>query len=135
MGFRESLHDEIALLNKGRPLEAFDRHFADDGVMYDNDEMFGRDKAEARAKQEPFIAAAASIRGRIADARIDEQAEMSVFRNRSSFVTASGETVQIDGLVVQRWVRGQIVEERYYRGELMEEKLASGALRMGVALG
>jgi len=128
MDFQAAVTDEIALLNAGKPLEAFDRYFDDDGVMLVNDETFGTGKAECRAKQETFIFEASSIIGNITHCAVDVEDEICVFRNRTTFVDETGQPKEMDGLHWQRWSNGKIVEERYYRGEAMEQKLAEGIL-------
>jgi len=134
MRFRRSVRDQIALLNEGRPLEAFDRYFDDDGVMLDNDKPFGRGKAACRAKQEPFISKARSIVGNITRCSLDVEKTICVFRNQSTFVDESGKRIEIDGIHWQRWSRGKIVEERYYRDQIMAERIAEGILEQGEEL-
>lgn len=119
---------QIALLEAGQPLEAFDKFFAADGIMYANDAVFARSAEEGHRKQAPYVGAAMSINGQIVDLRLAEAAQICVFRNRTSFVTADGQTHQIDGLCWQRWNNGRIVEERYYDGALMDQLLADGIL-------
>jgi hypothetical protein len=126
--FRLNVEAQIALLNDGNPLEAFDQYFATDGVMYANGEIFAGNAAEGRSKQEPYIAAAASITGKIVDLILSEDKAICAFRNRSSFVTTSGEKHQIDGLCWQRWHDGRIVEERYFDGDAMQKMLKLGIL-------
>lgn len=126
--FQASVDGQIVLLNDGQPLEAFDRYFAADGVMYANGEIFARNAAEGRRKQEPYIASAASITGNIVDLVVSEENQICAFRNRSSFVTSGGKTHQIDGLCWQRWLDGKIVEERYFDGDEMQKMLNVGIL-------
>lgn len=127
--FQASVDGQIALLNDGHPLEAFDRYFAADGVMYANGEIFARNAAEGRRKQEPYIASATSITGNIVDLVVSEEKQICAFRNRSSFVTSGGKTHQIDGLCWQRWLDGKIVEERYFDGDEMQKVLNIGILK------
>jgi hypothetical protein len=134
MTFTSALKDQLELLNGGDPLEAFDRYFADVGVMYDNDQLFGVGKVECRSKQEPFISAATSIVGNITRCSFDEEQELCAFRNESTFVDAAGGSSKIDGLHVQRWKNGAIIEERYYRGDVMAERIAAGILDLGQEL-
>lgn len=134
MDFRAAVDDQVSLLEAGAPLDAFDRYFADDGVMLDNDVVFGSGKAECRAKQEPFISAAKAIDGRIVRCTVDDALQICVFHNQSTFVTKDDERVQIDGLHWQRWAGGKIVEERYYRGELMRKRILAGILERPGAL-
>lgn len=128
MDFRAAVNDQVSLLDAGDPLGAFDRYFADDGVMLDNDVVFGRGKAECRAKQEPFISAAKTIHGSIARCTIDDARQVCVLHNKSTFVTKDGKPMQIDGLHWQRWADGKIVEERYYGGEVMQQRIVGGIL-------
>jgi hypothetical protein len=129
--FEAAVRDQLALLEQGKPLEAFDRYFDHEGVMFDNDEVFGRGKVECRAKQEPFISSATRIIGKITQRSIDHDLCVCAFRNQSTFVDGSGAQHQIDGVHWQRWSGGTIAEERYYRDELMQQKIAEGILQQG----
>lgn len=126
--FRTCVTQQIELLEAGQPLEAFDTFFAADGIMYANDEVFARSAEEGHRKQAPYVGAAKSISGLIVDLAISETDGICVFRNKTSFTTADDVTHQIDGLCLQRWHNGQIVEERYYDGELMEKLISEGIL-------
>lgn len=117
------IYSQIALLSAGKPLLAFDNFFHPDGTMYANDVLFAKGATEARAKQEPYITAATEVMGRIEDLYIDNTHHFCRFRNRTKFTRASGEVVQIDGLVLQHWQDNLIIEERYYDGELLASKL------------
>ena len=135
MTFVDRFHLQIAVLESGEPLRAFDEFTADHLVMYDNDVVFAANKAEGRAKQLPFFDAATSINGRIEKAAVCEDANdassgIGVFLNQFSFVTGNGKSVQIDGLVWQRWQGGAVVEERFYRDDLKVEKIEAGILSL-----
>jgi len=128
--FRTCVEGHIALLNDGKPLEAFDRYFSPDGVMYANGEVFARGAAEGRKKQEPYITSAETVAGNIVDLVVSEENEICAFRNRASFVTSNGKRHQIDGVCWQRWLGGRIVEERYFDGEAMQQVLQAGILTL-----
>ncbi len=119
---------QVRLLNAGKPLEAFDAFFDEGVLMYANGALFASGASEGRAKQEPYIATATSIAGRITDLAVVEELGVCVFRNRSTFVDADGATHAIDGLAWQRWAGGRVVEERYFDGAPMSELLAQGIL-------
>ena len=120
--------DQVELLNAGKPLAAFDAYFAEDGVMFANDQLFARGAAAARQKQEPFINAARSIAGEITDFQSLPAKEQCVFHNRTRFTDAQGNAHQIDGLCWQQWRGGKIIEERYYDGTLMQTRISEGIL-------
>jgi hypothetical protein len=126
--FRKHVEGQVALLNEGKPLEAFDKFFAKDGVMYANGEVFASGAAEARRKQEPFIASAEKIVGNIVDLVVAEDQTICAFRNRTSFVTSDGKTFQIDGVCWQRWLDGKVIEEHCYHGDHMQKMLKLGIL-------
>lgn len=126
--FRLNVEGQIRLLNAGKPLEAFDRYFAADGVMYANGEVFARGAVEGRKKQEPYISAAETVVGNIVKLVLSEEKELCAFRNLTSFVTSSGKKHQIDGVCWQLWRDGMISEERYFDGAMMEQMLRRGIL-------
>jgi hypothetical protein len=126
--FLKNVEAQIALLDQGKPLEAFDQFFAANGVMYANGEIFAKDAAEGRRKQEPYMNSATSILGSIVDLVVSSEREICAFRNRTSFVVAAGKKHQIDGICWQRWQNGKIVEERYFDGSEMQKMLDAGIL-------
>ena len=128
LSFSECVNLQVKILEAGKPLEAFDRFFARDGVMYANDAIFASGAEEGRGKQEPFVSSATSISGLITNLKILEEQEICVFRNKSSFTAPDGERHQIDGLCWQKWDGGQITEERYYDGSRMQSLITDGIL-------
>lgn len=127
--FVEDVEAQIALLNEGKPLEAFDQFFSANGVMYANGVIFAENAVEGRQKQEPYINSATSIFGNVVDLVVSEENEICAFRNRTSFVASDEETHQIDGVCWQRWQGGKIVEERYFDDNEMRRMLNNGILR------
>lgn len=132
--FESRVLSQQALLGAGKPLEAFDTCFSAKGVMFSNDTLFATGATEARAKQEPFIAAAISISGLVTDLKMDIPKGLCVFRNKSRFTTADSTERQIDGLCWQKWHDGRIVEERYYDGSMMTRRIAEGVLAQPATL-
>lgn len=128
LSFYDSVTLQIEILQSGEPLEAFDRFFAADGVMYANDIVFARGAKEARHKQETYILSAKSISGLIVGLCTSDVHETCVFQNKTSFTASDDVVHQIDGLCWQKWHGGQIVEERYYDGEQMQQLLSTGIL-------
>ena len=125
---KESVLQQVDLLQEGKVLEAFDLYFADFGVMYSNSNEFGTGFEECRKKQEPFIASASHIKGAITDLIIDEKDEFCAFRNSTSYTDASGETHQIDGVHIQMWTGEKIAVEWYFNGSQMDGVIAEGVL-------
>lgn len=128
MTWTDAAQAQIDLLNAGKPLAAIDAFFGQEIVMYANDELFATGKVESRAKQEPYISAAKSISGRIADVTILAERNICVFRNLSTFSNSDGATHAIDGLCWQLWADNFVIEERYYDGVLMQKMIDDGLL-------
>lgn len=128
MEFESHVNQQIALLNEGKPLEAFDQFFDVAGVMYSNGDVFASSAQEGREKQEPFIRTATSIDGNITDLKILVSEEICVFRNQSSFLIEKGDKIQIDGLCWQHWQNGKITEEQFFDGQRMNNHIANGVL-------
>ncbi len=124
----EAVTAQVELLEVGKPLEAFDAFYDEIVLMYANDVLFASGAAEGRAKQEPFIAAAESISGRITDIKVVDKQGIFVFRNLSTFTDSEGTDHQIDGLSWQKWEGGLVVEERYYDNAHMVQLIAEGIL-------
>lgn len=127
--FADCVSQQIELLQAGKPLAAFDKFFAADGVMFANDTLFATGAGEARRKQEPFINTASLIEGMITEVRSIEVLQICVFRNKTSFNTSEGVRHQIDGLCWQQWRSGKIIEERYYDNSHMRLLIAQGVLK------
>jgi len=116
------------LLEEGKVLEALDRFFAKDGVMYSNSVLFGEGFLRCRQMQEPFMAAAKNIRAEITEVKLDENKQLCAFRNLTKFDGPDGIIRHIDGLHIQQWQDERIQCEWYYNGEPMQALLAKGVL-------
>lgn len=129
MAFAEAVTEQISLLEAGNILEALDRFFAKDAVMYSNSVLFAEGFLRCRQMQEPFLAAAANIRAEIANKYLDEEKQLCVFRNLTKFDGPDGVTRQIDGLHIQQWQDERMVCEWYYNGDPMQALLAKDVLK------
>lgn len=127
--FGVCVQEQVKLLQEGKVLEALDRFFAKDGVMYSNSVLFAQGYLRCRQMQEPFLAAATNIRAEITDVFLDPSKQLCTFRNLTKFDGPDGKTRQIDGLHIQQWQAERMVCEWYYNGEPMDELLAMGVLR------
>lgn len=129
MAFADAVAAQLALLEQGQVLEALDRFFAKDGVMYSNSVLFGEGFLRCRQMQEPFLAAAKNIRAEITAVKLDEESQLCLFRNLTKFEGPDGVTRQIDGLHIQKWQDERMVCEWFYNGEPMQALLAKGVMK------
>jgi len=126
--FLNAVHGQIELLRAGKPLDAIDQYFAVDGVMYANGKLFAEGAQSARETQEPFMASAREIDGKIIDLKIAETSQVCVFRNQTSFTDKDGKRHQIDGMCWQKWSAGKVAEEQYFQGNMMVQLISEGLL-------
>lgn len=129
MGFSEGVAKQVALLKEGKILEALDRLFAKEGIMYSNSVLFGTGYLNCRRMQEPFLAAAKNIRADISEVILHKDKELCLFRNRTKFDGPDGVERHIDGLHIQKWQDGKIICEWYYNGEPMQLLLTKGVMQ------
>ncbi|MFD2203978.1 hypothetical protein [Kiloniella antarctica] len=126
--FEQAVKHQVELLEAGYILQALDLYFNEQGKMYENDNLFGKNRAECRSKQEPYINAAKEILGKITDLKIVNTAQICIFRNKSRFIDQQNNLIQIDGVHWQKWKNGKIIEERYYHAHKLDEILSQGLL-------
>jgi hypothetical protein len=121
--------EQVKLLCEGKVLEALDRFFDKDGIMYSNGVLFAQGFLRCRQMQEPFLAAATNIRGEITDVYLDAAKQLSIFTNLTKFDGPDGVERQIKGIHIQKWQNERIVCEWYFNGEPMQALVAKGVLQ------
>ena len=122
MSFKLRALDHIKMLEEGKALEVIHEFYSKSVLMYENDKVFAKSSLESFQKQEVYIKQAKTIFGKIENVKMDEEKEILVFQNKSEFISFDNEKNLIDGLCIQFWQNGFIIEERYYSGELMKKK-------------
>lgn len=129
MPYGVCVQEQVKLLQEGKVLEALDRFFDKDGVMYSNSVLFAQGFLRCRQMQEPFLAAATNIRAEITDVYLDPSKQLCLFRNLTKFDGPDGVLRQINGIHIQKWQGERIVCEWYYNGDPMLELLSKGVLK------
>ena len=100
------------LLRQGKALEAFERFYADDVVMIENDQAFVGKELNRRREQEFF--------GHITEVHAASIGATAVSGNVSfceqSFdaTLADGTRVRMEEVAVRTWKDGKVVRERFY---------------------
>ena len=122
MSLSDDLREFIGLCEKGRTLEAMERFYAEDVVVFENHERAraGRDaclafEREALARlREP-----ATLRARAH--AVEAQSGVAFIEWVVRFIGEDQRPMRLDEVAVQRWGRGRIVEERFYYEGLVDE--------------
>lgn len=129
MDFKAAVNLQVAMLEAGQVLEAWDIFLADYGVMYTNGAVFAEGLKACCDKQRPFVKSANNLKAEIFNLFIDEESEFCAFLNTTSYDDEAGSHHRDDGLHVQMWADGKIASEWFYSGEPMRGMIARGVLK------
>lgn len=122
MSLSDDLREFIRLCEQGKTLEAIERFYAEDVVVFENHER-------ARAGREACVAFEREALARLAQpatlrARahaLEPQSGVAFIEWTVRFVGEDERPMRLDEVAVQRWGRGHIVEERFYYEGLVDE--------------
>lgn len=97
----------------GKTLEAFEKFYAEDVVMQDNDYPVRVGKDENRKYEEAFVNGLTEFRGaKVLNTVISD--DMAAIEWDLDFTHKDFGTRNYRQLTVQRWKNGKIVEEKFY---------------------
>lgn len=110
---QESVHTLNEQILAGDILGAFERFYADDIVMQENESEPTVGKSACRAHEESFVGNITAFRG-AAVKNVIISDDISVTEWHFDFDHALWGTRNYDQVAVQRWRNGQIVNEKFY---------------------
>ena len=122
MALPDQLREFVALCEAGSTLQAVERFFAEDVVVFENHERAraGR-KACLAYEQEALGRASAPARLRARSTAANELMGVTFIEWVIHFVSEDGRPMRLDEVAVQKWAGGQIVEERFYYEGVVDE--------------
>lgn len=100
------------MIRQGRALEAFEKFYADDVVMMENDVAF-EGKAVNRKREQEFFGSIKEVHS----AGISASAvsgHVSFCEQHFDATFKDGRRVQLEEVAVRTWRDGQIIKERFY---------------------
>ncbi len=117
-----SLHDDVNALNsmilQGQIMEAFDKYYADDLVMQENNGEPRVGKATNRAYEEAFVNGLTAFNGAEVKAlAVNEEDGTVMVQWWMAFTHKDYGDIDRHQVCVQRWKDGQIVHERFFYGQ------------------
>src|SRR5262245_33409503 len=122
MSPEERLREFVALVEAGRSLEAIERFYADDVIVFENQERARIGKVAAVAFERDALAASpAPAVVRAHASAFDPRTGRSFVEWTIRFVGREGRPMRLDEVAVQSWARGTIVEERFYYEGIVDE--------------
>lgn len=122
MSLAGHLRDYVALCQSGRTLDAIERFYAEDVIVFENHER-ARVGKKASLQYERDALAGQPIAPRIIAraSAADESASVSFVEWVVRYQDADGRPMRLEEVAVQRWATGQIVEERFYYEGAIDE--------------
>ena len=128
MSLSDELREFIRLCEQGKTLEAIERFYAADVVVFENHER-------ARAGREACLAFEREALARLSQpaklrARahaVEQQSGVAFIEWVIRFIGDDERPMRLEEVAVQRWGRGRIVEERFYYEGLVDEGDEDGA--------
>ena len=112
---RTAIEDLNNLVLAGQAFDAFDKYYADDCVMQEDDQEPVHGKAANRAREEEFFNAVTEFRGAEVTA-VAVGNGVTMVEWHFDYTHAEWGDMKYDQVAVQRWRDGQIVYERFYKG-------------------
>lgn len=100
------------LIETGRPMDGFERFYAESVTMQENLEPPRVGKAENRSACQAHLAAVRDLQMTLLGSAVDSELSFSEWRHE--YRTTEGESVTHLEVAVRRWVGGQIIAERFY---------------------
>lgn len=110
----QSLHDELnSLILARRHQEAFEKFYAEDCVMQENDEAPTRGKDANREREKKFFATLVEFHSiELKGSAVGDAISFSEWRNEMTLEGIG--RVKTEEVSVRRWKDGRIVSERFY---------------------
>lgn len=115
MGLKESVEDLNSMVLKGQTLEAFEKYYADDVVMQENEQPPTAGKDANREREKQFLANLTEFRGAEVKA-VTVGDNITMVEWFYDYTHKEWGKITHHQVAVQRWKDGKIIHERFYYG-------------------
>ncbi len=117
-----SLRDDVNALNsmilQGQIMEAFEKYYADDVTMQENNGEPRVGKVTNRAYEEAFVSSLTAFNGAEVQAlAVNEEDGLTMVQWWMAFTHKEYGDIDRTQVCVQQWKDGQIVHERFFYGQ------------------
>jgi ketosteroid isomerase-like protein len=110
--FKAAVEDLIAKVVGGKPLDAFDRYYAEDVTMQENEQPPRVGKATCRAFEADFLSKITAVRTYVCDGYvISGDKAFIVYRIDADH--ADWGTLKMSEVAIQEWSNGKVVREKF----------------------
>lgn len=117
------VNEMIDMLNEGKMLDVLVTFYAPEARVYENDNVFAEGRAEAYARQQPFVDDCSDISGDVRLVYRDLGRGIAVCENHTRYTHPTYGPGQIEGVHVFYWQEGLITREEYFTGDKARETL------------
>lgn len=112
MSLSRLVDDLIGMVEQGRFLEAFERFYASDAEVRENDQPARVGLEALIANETAVLSAFRSVRGKALTSLVDD--EQAVIRWAFEFAASDGGLIRLDELTLQTWRGDKITHEKFY---------------------
>jgi ketosteroid isomerase-like protein len=118
----ESVSDFVSLCVSGRSVDAIERYYAEDVVVFENNELAraGREKA-AKEEREAIASQPVPPTLKALGHAVNDQAGLAYITWLIRFVSKDEKPMRIEEVAMQRWAGGKIIEERFFYEGAIDE--------------
>ncbi len=111
---KENVEQLNSMILEGKILEAFDKFYADEIVMQDNETTLREGKKACRDFEESFVNNLTDFRGaKVKDILISEEAGVAAIEWEFDYTHKEWGERNYTQIAVQRWKDGKIVSEKF----------------------
>jgi hypothetical protein len=120
MDLQLNINGFLDMLQKGQMLEAFEKYYADDVIMQENNEPPRVGKDKNREFEKEFLSGVEAVHdSQIKNVAIDPKKNIAMIQEYMDMTMKGVGRVQMEEVSVQTWKDGKIVHEHFFynRGE------------------
>lgn len=112
---RRRLDEFIGLVESGRSIDAMQRFYAEDVMMFENRELSRAGREACLAFEREQLAKTGKPHLKATKRAADPQTGVSFIEWVVQFRSpSSGRPIRLEEVAVQKWANGEIIEERFY---------------------
>jgi ketosteroid isomerase-like protein len=116
------VRDFAELLKKGRPLDAMEKYYAPDVVVFENRQLARAGKARCLQYERDALAGQPTPPSfKLSKLAVDDSRDHAFLEYVVRFTASNGRPQRLEEVAVQTWDNGLIVQERFYYEGVVDE--------------
>lgn len=115
MDLKTNVQGLLDLLGKDKMLDAFEKYYADDVVMVENNDPPRVGKAKNREFEKEFLSGIETLHSsEIKNVAYNEDTNVAMIHSFMDVTFKGAGRIQMEEVAVQTWKNGQIVHEKFF---------------------